>query len=146
MFIPPSDPLGGKNAEPRGKIAFLCQKWGKMHFFVNGVNPKSLVAALVLDFLPETCYSQVNIYNKSCKKLHWSQCIARCVESISRKTISNMYSFIDSVGCVMFVEKVEAIKKHMLKSMKSSKSSLYHFLEFFRTRVLDTHEGYLKSP
>ena len=58
-----------------------------------------------------------------------------------------MYSHIDSVGSVMFVERSSRHQEtHAKKSTKSSKLSLYHFLEFLSTRVLDTHKGYLNPP
>ena len=45
----------GKKCQNRGiKLHFCAKKWGKNAFWVNGVNPKSLVAPLVmLDHLPK---------------------------------------------------------------------------------------------
>ena len=74
----------------------------------------------------------MDIYNYSCEKPHLSQCIAICLKYISRKTTSYLYSHIDSVDLVMFVERSLRHQETHAKNTKSSKSFLYHVLEFFR--------------
>ena len=81
----------------------------------------------VFDFIPQTWHSQGNICNNSCEKLHCSQGIAGCVEYISRKTIFNVNSHIDSVGCVMYVERNTRKKARNLESPLSITSQ--NFLE-----------------
>ena len=56
-----------------------------------------------------------------------------------KKIISYMFSRINSVCSIMFVEKSSRHPEIHEKVLKTRKSSRYHFLEFFRTRVLDTH-------
>ena len=64
-----------------------------------------LVSPDVLSFIPQTWHSQWDICNYLCKKPRWSKCIAGCVEYILRKNNLFMHNHIDSVGCVMFVER-----------------------------------------
>ena len=58
----------------------------------------------VLNIIPQTWHSQLDICNYSWKKPHLSQCIARCVDNILRKNYFFMYNCIDSVASVIFVE------------------------------------------
>ena len=74
----------------------------------------------------ELFYTNVTQLTDICNYLwvkpHWRRSIARCVDFISRKTISYMYCQIDSVGSVMFVawsprhEEAHAIKALNLES------------------------------
>jgi hypothetical protein len=58
----------------------------------------------------------------------------------TEEKISYMFSHRDSVCCVMFVERSSRHQDaHAKKALKTRKSSLYHFLEIFRTRVQDTY-------
>ena len=99
----------------------------------------------VLNFFQRTWHSQLYRCDYTCKILFFLKCLPHIWKLFGFNAGWHIFSYIYQSAVSCLGNEAQEIRKHIQKSTYSTNCSRFHFPEFLRARVLDTHQGYLKS-